>query len=287
MWQIWLIFVFLVLIGLAVGFISGFFGVGACFLMVPSILIVLYYGFDFLDYNSIKIAFGTNMSVVVITALSGHFGHESTSPDTKFPNWDWNRFALGVAIGSVIGSIFAYLVPGMILKIVFAILCFIGAWRFLTAKPRPVTQLPKNSASALITAGLGAGSFAHFAGIGGGLVYVPTLNTILKYPIKRTISISLKTMVVGSSVGAISFILLGASVQESSWPLGTLGYFNVICFIALSLTSVPMARVGAKVSEKLSSKKFKPLLAVLYTFIGIWLLLTTLGVIPLTPPSTS
>jgi len=136
-------------------------------------------------------------------------------------------------------------------------------------------------------AGLGAGSFAHFAGIGGGLVYVPMLNTILKYPIKRTISISLKTMVVGSSVGAISFILLGSSVQETSWSLGTFGYFNIICFTALSLTSVPMARVGAKVSEKVSSKKFKPILAILYAFVDVWLLMTTLGVIPLTPPSTS
>ncbi|MHA1499784.1 MAG: sulfite exporter TauE/SafE family protein [Promethearchaeota archaeon] len=283
MWELWQIILFLSIIGLMVGFISGFFGVGACFLMVPSMLIVFYYGFDFLDPIAIKIAFGTNMAVVVPTALSGYLGHESTDTETVFPKKDWNSFALGVVIGGIIGSIFAFLVLGVFLKIIFGFLCFIGAWRFLRAKPLPIDELPEHDIKVLFGAGAGSGTFAHFAGIGGGLVYIPVLNTGLKYPIKRTISISLKTMVVGSSVGAASFILLGLTIQGLNWPLLTFGFFNLFCFIALAITSIPMARVGAKYSKKTDAKRFKPLLAALYTFIGIWLLLTSFGIIPLTP----
>ncbi|MHA1149036.1 MAG: sulfite exporter TauE/SafE family protein [Promethearchaeota archaeon] len=283
MWELWQIILFLLIIGLIVGLISGYFGVGACFLMVPSMLITFYLGFGFLDPVAIKIAFGTNMAVVVLTALSGHLGHESSETDTEFPKKDWDRFALGVIIGSIIGSVLAFLVPGVVLKIIFSLLCFIGAWRFLQAKPLPVDTLPEHDFKVLFGAGAGSGAFAHFAGIGGGLVYVPMLNTILKYPIKRTISISLKTMVVGSSIGAISFILLGLSVQESDWPILTFGFFNLICYLALVITSIPMARVGAKYSKKTNAKRFKPYLAILYVFIGIWLLLTSFEVIPLTP----
>lgn len=153
----------------------------------------------------------------------------------------------------------------------------------MKAKPLPVDELPEHDFKVLFGAGTGSGTFAHFAGIGGGLVYIPILNTGLKYPIRRTISISLKTMVVGSLVGAISFIILGSTIQESDWPLLSFGFFNLICFIALAISSIPMARVGARYSKKTDPKHLKPLLASLYIFIGFWILLTSFGIIPLTP----
>ena len=62
----------LLLTGIAVGFASGLLGVGGCFIMVP----VQYWALTSIGVDptiAIRIAFGTNLLVVLPTALSG--GH--------------------------------------------------------------------------------------------------------------------------------------------------------------------------------------------------------------------
>ena len=61
----------------------------------------------------------------------------------------------------------------------------------------------------LWSTGIGSGVVAHFLGVGAGLVYMPTLNTILGKPIHQGVTLSQATMVIGSSVGTLIFILLG------------------------------------------------------------------------------
>ena len=64
------------------------------------------------------------------------------------------------------------------------------------------------------TTGPGSGFVAHFLGIGGGLVYAPALNTILGIPIHQGVALSQATMVIGSSVGALTFVILSLIRQS-------------------------------------------------------------------------
>ena len=64
----------LLVTGIGVGFASGLLGVGGCFIMVPvQFWVLASMGID--PTIAIKIAFGTNLAVVLPTALSGAIGH--------------------------------------------------------------------------------------------------------------------------------------------------------------------------------------------------------------------
>ncbi len=256
----------LLIVGAAVGFVSAFFGVGGCFLMVP-VMIVVFTDVMGVDVGvATKLAFGTNMGVVVPTALSGAYRHYR---EAGFPWTHYWRFAIPVGIGSVLGSIAAFFAPGYLLKVLFGIMCIIGAYRFMTARPKPVDALPDPDPKKFGAAGTSAGALAHFMGIGGGLVYVPVLNTVLSVPARAAVAISVATMVIGSGVGAISFALLGSLAPGGTLPPGSIGWFSIPLFLLLATSSVVFAQLGGKATHRISPKRLKVLMAVLYVYIGL------------------
>ncbi len=276
---------FMIVAGAFVGLISSFFGVGACFIMVP----VMIYCFErFFAVNpslSALIAFGTNMAIVVPTALSGAFRHrkELRAKGFGFPLAHCIRFGVPVGIGSLIGALIAFSFyeayprsAGIILKMVFGIFCLFGAYRFMIAKPLPIEKLKPPSTAKYGIAGLFSAIAAHFIGIGGGIVYMPVLNSFLSIPVHLAVPISLASMCIGSSVGAISFASLGHMDQLENpmmYPLLSFGWFNLIAFSFIGITSILFAQIGPKLAHKTSPQRFKILLAALYIYIGIRLVL--------------
>ena len=267
--------IWLLVAGVGVGFVNGMFGVGGCFLMVPT-MFYLFKGLGVPVDTAMKISLCTNMAVVVPTALSGVLRHARIKQFSLSHYWN---FAIPVGVGSVVGSGIAVFVPGAVLKTLFGVLCLVGAVRFITAKPRPVDEMPPVEKRKFWSTGAGSGFVAHFLGIGGGLVYLPALNTILGVPIHQGVALSQATMVVGSSVGALTFIILGLFRNLTNLPALSLSYFNAVAWLSLVVTSIPMAQVGAIVAHKLSSKWLKLLLAILYVYVGLKLigLFTWLG----------
>lgn len=260
--------IWLLVAGLGVGFINGMFGVGGCFLMVPT-MFYLFKGMGVPVDTAMKISLCTNMAVVVPTALSGVLRHARIK---KFSMSHYWNFAIPVGMGSLVGSAIAVFVPGAALKVLFGILCLVGAWRFMTAKPRLVDEMPPVEKGKFWPTGAGGGFIAHFLGIGGGLVYVPSLNTILGVPIHQAVALSQATMVIGSSVGALTFLILGLFRSLTQLPPLSLSYFNLVAWLALVATSIPLAQVGAIVAHKVSKKRLKFLLALLYIYVGLKLI---------------
>jgi len=86
------------------------------------------------------------------------------------------------------------------------------------------------------------------------------------------VALSQATMVIGSSVGALTFIVLGLLRQLATLPPLSFGYFNLVAWLALAVTSIPLAQVGAIVAHKLSAKRLKFLLALLYIYVGLKLI---------------
>lgn len=289
----------MIVTGSLVGLVSSFFGVGACFIMVP----VMMYCFEtFMKTSpslSVLLAFGTNMAIVVPTALSGTLRHkrELKRKNLIFPTKHYLSFALPVGLGSLTGSVFAFIFfesfreqAGIALKTIFGIFCLAGAYRFMKAKPLPTRELPKLSIPKFAGAGYFSGLLAHFIGIGGGIVYMPMLNTLLRIPVHTAVSISLATMVIGSLVGALSFITLGHIDQLQhplDYPEFSIGWFNLLAFSSIGLASIIFAQLGPKLAHKTSPSKFKVLLAVVYVYIGIRLVINGIlqlkGLTPLIP----
>ncbi len=275
------ILAFLLLTGSAVGLISSFFGVGACFIMVPVMIYTLEKFFGISLSLAPLIAFGTNMAVVVPTVLSGVLRHtkELKKRNLKFPKRHYMSFAPFVGVGSALGSIAAYQLfssfresAGIVLKTLFGIACLIGAYRFMSAKPLGVEHLREPDLKKYSILGVLGGILAHFIGIGGGIVYMPILNGILAIPVHYAVGLSLGTMIIGSSIGALFFGILGRMDQRihpGAYPPLSFGWFNLLLFVGLGFSSIVFAQIGPRLAHKTSPRRYKVLLAIVYFYIGI------------------
>ncbi len=282
-------YVMLILAGAAVGLVSSYFGVGACFIMVPVMISVLTGIYNVNPSLAPLIAFGTNMAIVVPTAISGLIRHwrEFKRKGMAFPVNHYVRFAIPVGIGSFLGSLLAFTfftayrrVAGLVLKLLFGVTCLIGAYRFMRARAKSVSELREPNTLRYVLAGLFCGCLAHFMGIGGGLIYIPTLNVLLEIPIHIAVAISIATMIIGSSIGSISFGLLGYLDQlkhPEDYPPFTFGWFNLLLFTFIGIPSILSAQVGPRLAHKTPPRKLKFLLALLYTYIGVRLTLNSLA----------
>ena len=199
--EIQLIHVIILLItGIGVGFASGLLGVGGCFIMIP----VQFWVLTSIGVNpkiAILVAFGTNLLVVLPTAISGAWGHSKK----KAVLWK-EAIALGIsgAIAAMLGAFVATLLPGSILKIFFGIAIIAGAIRMLTAKPPKIEENPPRNLLPYVLWGLPLGFFCGLIGIGGGVVMVPIMVMALKFKIHKAVGTSTAVMIF-TSIGGIIF----------------------------------------------------------------------------------
>jgi uncharacterized membrane protein YfcA len=101
------------LAGVAVGFLTGFFGVGGGFVVVPALVMVLGY--------RMPVAVGTSLLVIAVNsaaALSARIGHATFHWSLLVP------FALAALAGSLAGRRVADAVPAGALSKAFTVLLF-------------------------------------------------------------------------------------------------------------------------------------------------------------------
>jgi uncharacterized membrane protein YfcA len=253
----------LLITGIGVGFASGLLGVGGCFIMVP----VQYWALTSIGVDptiAIRIAFGTNLAVVLVTAISGAIGHHKKGAVL------WKAATiLGISalIGAFLGGYIASHIPGKILKIGFGLAILAGAIRMLTAKPIKIEQEPVDSTLALVLWGLPLGIVSGIIGIGGGVLMIPVMVLALRFNMHQAIGSSTALMIFASIGGILSYILNGLNV--TGLPPYSIGYVNLLQWILLAGTSVPMARVGVMAAHKLPPKRLKYLFIIVMIYMGL------------------
>ena len=130
--------IILAITGICVGVVSGMLGVGGCFIMMPvQFWVYTEMGVD--PNTAILVAFGTNLFVVLPTAISSAYGH------TKKGAVLWNAaIVLGLtgSVGAVLGATIATHLPAHILKMAFGIAVLAGGVRMLTAKTPNIEEEP-------------------------------------------------------------------------------------------------------------------------------------------------
>ncbi len=258
----------LLLTGIGVGFASGLLGVGGCFIMIP----VQYWVLTAMGYSpsiAIRTAFGTNLLVVLPTAISGALGHHRKGAVL------WRAgVTLGVvgAITSSLGALAAAHLPGGILKTVFGLAILGGAIRMLTAKPPRVEEEPPKGILPYIAWGIPLGFACGLIGIGGGVLMVPVMAVALKFKMHSAVGTSTAMMIFTSIGGVVSYILNGLNVQ--GLPPYSIGYVNLLQWILLAGTSIPMAQVGVRAAHRLPARRLR------YIFIAvmIYMALKMIGV---------
>lgn len=265
----------LLITGLGVGFTSGLLGVGGCFIMVP----VQFWALKSIGVDptiAIRIAFGTNLLVVLPTAFSGAVTHHRRGAVL------WKAgVTLGIAgaIGAFFGAFIASHLPGKVLTVAFGIAVILGALRMLTAKPPQITDEPSDSIAAFILWGIPLGIVSGIIGIGGGVLMIPIMVFFLKFKMHQAVGTSTALMIFTAIGGSISFLVNGLGVQ--GLPPYSTGYLNWLQWVLLAGCSIPMAIIGARVAHLLPAKQLKYIFIVVMFYMGLkmigvfsWLKLT-------------
>ncbi|MCF8145895.1 MAG: sulfite exporter TauE/SafE family protein [Deltaproteobacteria bacterium] len=253
----------LLITGVGVGFASGMLGVGGCFIMVP----VQFWALTSIGIDptiAIRIAFGTNLLVVLPTAFSGAMTHHKKGAVL------WRAgvtFGMAGAVGAFFGALIASHLPGKVLTVAFGVAVILGALRMLTAKPPQITDEPSNSIVAFILWGIPLGIVSGIVGIGGGVLMIPIMVYFLKFKMHQAVGTSTALMIFTAFGGSLSFLINGLGVE--GLPPYSTGYLNWLQWVLLAGCSVPLAIVGAKVAHLLPAKQLKYIFIAVMFYMGL------------------
>jgi len=249
--------------GIGVGFASGLLGVGGCFIMIP-VQYWVYTAMGIPPDVAIKVAFGTNLLVVLPTAASGAWGHSR-----KKAVWWKAGIVLGVCgmMGAFGGATIASYLPGEALKIAFGAVILAGGIRMLTARPPRVEEEPKDSVWLWVAWGIPIGIVTGIIGIGGGVLMVPIMALALKFKMHNAVATSTAMMVFTSIGGVAGYIVNGLGI--SGLPPYSIGYVNLPSWFLLAVTSVGMAQVGVITAHKLPAKQLRWIFVAVMFYMGL------------------
>ena len=196
-------------IGLAAGVLSGLFGIGGGVVLVPAL--VLFFALPQLEASAVSLA------AIATGAAAGLI------PFAMDGEVDWVPALIvtaGAAVGSVLASRFVSRIPERVLAWAFVVVVVGAAIRMLIPDADgTVDAIDLDLATALILAsiGLGAGFLAVTLGLGGGIIYVPSLAILFDLDQHTAQGTSLVAIVPAAVIGAIGHARNG----RMDWRLAT------------------------------------------------------------------
>ena len=213
---------------------------------------------------AIKLAFGTNLLVVLPTAASGAWRHSK-----KGAVW-WKAAIIMGGCGLIAaygGATLATHLPGAVLKIAFGAVILAGGIRMLTARPPKIEQEPKDNPWLWAAWAIPIGIITGIIGIGGGVLVIPVLVLALRFKMHNAVATSLAMMIFTSVGGVAGYIINGLGVPNL--PDYSMGYVNLPAWFLLAVTSVGMAQVGAVAAHRLPAKQLRYIFIAVMFYMGL------------------
>jgi uncharacterized membrane protein YfcA len=176
------------------------------------------------------------------------------------------RWAVFVLLGALLGAWIAAQVHSRVLAGVFATLALLVAAKmvFFPTSRNLTESVPRAPWVVVIPTAIGC--FSSMMGIGGGTFSVMTL-TLFNEPIHRAVGTAALFGLVISLPGTAGFILTG--LGDPRLPPASLGYVNLLGFIAIAPTTVLTAPLGARIAHGFSAKN-------LSVFFGLFLVIVSM-----------
>ncbi len=204
----------LVLLGVIVGIVSGFFGIGGGTILVPLLLM--------LGYET-KIAIGIAVVQMVFSSVYGSY------LNNKKGNLDIpmiGTIGIGGFIGALLSGTIASFFSDESLEIIFLTFAVFALMRlfFKTKEHRNQKEVNK---IILLMIGIPLGAISMTIGVGGSIILVPILVGFLHVPLKKAISAGLFFVVFSSISGFISHAQIGHVDYESGVIIGMASLIGV------------------------------------------------------------
>jgi len=264
-----LILIILLLLRIVAGFLAGLFGIGGGVVMVP----VMYLLMQDLGYGDTAMtrAVATSAAVIIPTAVAGTIRNYSGKQITWRP-----ALILGSSgiLGTMAGSTLSVLIPSQIHVLVFSgfLICMAG-WMIIKQCRYFCVYTLRQSNGILLVLGTGVGVASGMFGIGGGIILIPVLTSVLGMNIHTSVGTSLAAMVLIASGTVLSYIILGWGLTGQV-PF-SIGYVNILFALILAATSVPAVRIGLKTGAAMSDTKLQILFVTMLVILAARMAVST------------
>ena len=256
---------FFALTGICAGFLSGLLGIGGGIVTIP-LLVLIFTRMDIAPSLIMHLAIGTSLASMTFNTFSASFSHYRKKA-VLFPII--KPMAIGIVVGTSIGAMIAHFATSSFLKIFFGCFELLVGIRFLLPdrKLGKDTKLP--SFWPLSTIALGVSTLSAMLGIGGGILNVPILSHF-HVPIKKAIGTASALSFLISLFAALYFLLFGI---HSAKLHDAVGYLYLPAFIAISLSSMLAAPLGAMLAHRLHTTILKKIFALALLIAGAVMIL--------------
>ena len=259
--------VLLLLAGCCAGFLAGFFGVGGGIILVP-ILLFYFQTIHVTTLVSTHMAFGTSLLIVMFASMSSAVQYQ------KNGHVFWKGvlyIGLASVVGGLLGAMVAGGLEGKVLRQIFAAVVLVSALRLLveTRKPK-IEDMPDVHVPPLLGTGFFVGLVSALTGVGGGVLSIPVMHSLLKFPLKKALGTSSATIVITAFAAGLGYVIRGWT--NPLVPEGTLGYVDWMSALPLIAGSIPLAAVGARVANRTKVTRLKTIFALFLLVIALRML---------------
>jgi uncharacterized protein len=237
--------------GICTGFLSGFFGIGGGFVLVPLLVKLIPYTATETHDNIMYIATATSLASIILASSFAVYLH-AKKKNLHFK--ELFKYAGWVIAGTIIAKFVIQYINALTLKILFICFLYLIVIRFIIKVIMHKRGEPHNERvnpwfRALV--GLFTGAFSIFVGVGGG---VPTTFLYSHYKSLR--------FSIGMGAGATIFVSLSSTIQSIIYALTTnraasledFGGIDVVLALCLLPTLVLTIPLGINAMHKVSPK---------------------------------
>jgi uncharacterized membrane protein YfcA len=237
--------------GLVTGILAGLFGIGGGALIVP----VLYEVFGVLgvpDEVRFQLCVGTSTAIIVPTNVLSFRIHR----DKGLVMMDVLRaWAVPAVIGVATGSAIAAFAPAAVLKLAFALLASVIAFKLLAGRDswRLADDLPGRAA--MTGYGFFVGLASSLMGISGGSI-ANMILTLHGKPMHNAVATSAGLGVPITIAGTIGYMLAGLP-QQALLPPFSIGFVSLIGFALMAPVASFTAPYGARLAHRLSKRRLE------------------------------
>jgi uncharacterized membrane protein YfcA len=260
--------IFVFTTGVAIGAIGTLIGAGGGFIHVP--VLMIFYGF------SPQHAIGTSMTVVMLNAISGTFAYVAQ----KRIDYEIGlKFAVAACPGVVVGALLTRFFTLKGFGWAFGLLLILVSYYLFSdielsvvrtkAAHAPETRYLKDAMgeeyfyapdmSVGFAASILIGKLSGLFGIGGGIIHVPLMYSVLGIPVHIATATSHFILAITSFLGFVTFV--------------GLGYVDLNYAVALGVGTILGATWGAHLSLRTRPSVIKKMIAICLSLLALKLIL--------------
>lgn len=262
-------FFILIVLGLIVGLLSAFFGIGGGAITVPAL-------FSFFPGLSSQVVVASSLGIIFFNSILNlrSFKKRGIRPHPKI---FWLLGGLSFA-GGLLGSSMALYLPGSVLKKIFAAVLLLTALRMLLPVKNTESENwspPWQLKGRWTLTGLIAGTLSGLTGLGGGVVLIPLFLNFFSMPLRLVSVYSNGAMIFTALAGILRYILAPRAELQGLelFQRFQLGQLNGLIVAMVFLGSLATSALGARLTQQVPNGWKKGLYVVLMLVLATKILL--------------